>query len=796
MKKLKVGTLLITTLMTLIFIGKSVSADPADDYANAIKTAPHGITMDNIFTPGTGSSTSIANVMNLDDAGNAVAAGSADATKSIVKITDNKNQVGSIWSTDVNAFDLNANSTTSMWMYFGNQYGAAGDGMALVLQNDARGLAAISAGGESLGVWGSDTGDNNIQNSAIKNSWALEFDTHRNGSSSKGSGFDNIKIGDNHLANGYPAKSGTYERQGNFIIGYYNKMSHAGIINGSDSWLSNGSWHHVTLTYSSDSATEGTMTYTIDDKDPLSNDQQKGQPQTATIDKKEFASNGKVRWGFTGATGAKYENNIVMFEQVPNLVSAKATQKVSDVSQDDKDITDNGYVKSGDKIKFQTTLNYEGGLQDWRSIKAALRVPNDITLDKAATITYANGDKETFDTTVTSKIDLITKKMKDNLTKANNVAVITMVGTANKVDKDTVVSSLGGDFYGSNAIASSNDASFTIGEPANLSIEGLNSPSVEYETDATIKGTLKSSNATTEPDNLVTFYATINGNKIAKHPTITLIGDSGDFQDTVPAADLKYGDNAYTVYAVDKYGDTSPVAKTTIKVNSQKPIFALTDEGKTVDAPYTLQYQVTDDSKTVKIYYEEGSTTHELMETYDNSQTIGQMYSGKYELPNTLSVGKHELSVYAIDSDGNKSDVKTITVVVSGKIEITTVGNLDFGLQKIPAQTTVLSRPTDFSVDLETSLPGTWKLTASATDLTSKSNTLKDAIVYRDKSGDTLQTLDSTGIEIASGASSQTMTTKSWTKDAGVLIKADPSQVHKDSYTAEVNWTLSHTPAS
>ncbi|MHC9536558.1 hypothetical protein ACVQ8P_02005 [Dellaglioa sp. BT-FLS60] len=811
MKKLKVGTLLITTLMALIFIGKSVSAN--GDYDSAIKKAPHGITMENIFTPGTGSASGFTNnssVVTLDEAGNVVDAGSESAAKSVVKITDaTKNQLASIWSTPRNEFNLNQSSTTSMWMYFGNQSlpgnSDPGDGMALVLQNDRerdKGIGAISGGGESLGVWGIDTGGKDIQNSAIKNSWALEFDTHANKTNSKGSGFDIDGASGDHLASGYPAEPETYKyTQGSTIFTHYNKMIHNGVIDkGSNSWLSNGEWHHVTLKYVSNSPTEpGSMTYTIDDKNPTTDAKQTGSSAMVAIDKTKFnAADGLVLWGFTGATGAKFETNLAMFEQVPNLVSAKATQKVIDNTQKEKDVTNGGYVAGGDALNFQTTLDYKGGLQDWHSIEADLKVPNDISL-KSGTITYydANGDAtgvgETFNPT--SSLDVIKKKLSHSLTEKSPRAVISMFGTANKVAKDTVVTSAASEFNGTNAIVSSTDASFTIGATTTLAISGLNEPSVDQGADALVTGTLTSSNEATT-SNAVTFYSTINGKAIAKNPTITLTSATGKFEDNVPAADLKHGNNKYTVYAVDQYGDKSEVAETTIKVNS-KPVFTLTDEGQTVDAPYTLKYQVQDDSSSIKTYYQEGKDTPVLMDTFDNTK-INTLISGTYALPSTLSVGKHVLSVYATDSDDVPltSDVKKITVVVSGKIEITTVGNLDFGLQKIPAQTTVLSRPTDFSVDLETSLPGTWKLTASATDLTSDSNTIKGAIVYRDKSGDTLQTLDSTGIEIASGASSQTMTTKSWTKDAGVLIKADPSQVHKDSYTAEVKWTLSHTPAS
>jgi len=127
-------------------------------------------------------------------------------------------QLSSIWgkkkdetTEDDNYFDLKKKQTISAWLYFGDKYAYEGldgedpetvmglpDGMAFVIQDDDRGIEAISnlttaltakgitAPGQSLGVWGGVDVDNVSTNrriiggSAIQNSFALEFDTMQN----------------------------------------------------------------------------------------------------------------------------------------------------------------------------------------------------------------------------------------------------------------------------------------------------------------------------------------------------------------------------------------------------------------------------------------------------------------------------------------------------------------------------------------------------------------------------------------------------------------------------------------
>lgn len=116
--------------------------------------------------------------------------------------TKNIGTYGTIWSRDNKMWDLSQKQSISAWLSFGeynNSKLSNGEGMAFVLQNDPRKTTAMGAGLQGLGVYGLDytsiinfgisatpaTSDI-ISNTAIKNSIALEFDSHVNKASDTG----------------------------------------------------------------------------------------------------------------------------------------------------------------------------------------------------------------------------------------------------------------------------------------------------------------------------------------------------------------------------------------------------------------------------------------------------------------------------------------------------------------------------------------------------------------------------------------------------------------------------------
>lgn len=798
-KKLKL-TLLTFGLFFLVNV-TNIKADA--DYDSAKSSAPRAILMTNLFQTGNGNGvTSTSGMVGLTDT-NKDPTTSNPVAKTMVKITDAKNQKAAIWSTDANSFDINTNSKASMWIYFGSKTNTAGDGMALVFQNDAKGNAAIATkAGETLGVWGDDSAgggslDGTIKG-AIQNSWALEFDTHLNNGNSSGNAFDiDPNLASNHIASGYPADKATYTDNKTIINSY--KQNHLGIIN-YKGYLSNRTWHHVTIDYKSVSSSTGSMTYTIDDKKPISgtNDldptedtSQVGQTSTVPIDKTKFNSiSGKIQWGFTGSTGDSFENNLVMFESVPGLVNATAKQTMTDITQNNKDVSSNGEVKIGDKVKFTTEATYNGGKQAWKNIGGFLKYPTsnikwtgfeiDTLADDFPSI-YGNGPS-----------DLSGAPIPD-LSTPGQSSQISFIGEVMPVDVDTQVTVPTGQFIGSNAIIDSNPVSYTIkaGPKTLLTIDGLKDIGINYGTDAIISGTVKSSLGGNFAKGTIA-SVTLNGDTT---PIKSDVATDGKFSVMIPKDKLTTGEYTYTVQVTDPDGNTTQ--KYTQKMNI-KPVLTLNNNMGTVVAPYTLIFQVTDNSAAITTYYKEGDTgTPVELEKYTNAKP-GSTQNHSVKLDTTkLAIGTHELTVYSVDSEGNISNNQTITVVV-GLLSVSSDGSIDFN-NKIPAKRSILNRDTSYMLKLETSAAKNWTLSVTAGALTAKSDksTLKHSIIgFRDSDKVDMIPLSPTdGTIVISGVGQEGTIEKSWSADSGILLDVAPSEVKvAETYTSEINWTLSDVP--
>jgi len=328
-----------------------------------------------------------------------ISKGSADYGNpvDIIQMMDEKGsstQLSSIWgrrvndkdSTDENVdnyFDLGSKQKISLWLYFGdvdpyadldaNDFGTIKlglpDGLALVLQDDARGNGAIalsnsnlarSPGGETLGVWGSADPNfsifetsNLIGSSAIKNSLAVEFDTFQNEDEAKRGDlidnfFDGMKEGTSKIAKGqhiaweYPGgdtvdigpdiggitskpdvSPNTYYAN-SYQTGshwsptdhYFYGMNHRGIIQ--NQYLSgyeganDKPWRHFTLSYVPPEAgsTKAHISYAYNDKDYNGllkpvNQRDAVRNQEVDLSKVMKNNNRYVRWGFTAATGSR-----------------------------------------------------------------------------------------------------------------------------------------------------------------------------------------------------------------------------------------------------------------------------------------------------------------------------------------------------------------------------------------------------------------------------------------------------------------------------------------------------------
>lgn len=575
--KFKTGLLGILVMVGVLFMGSGLTGHAADtpdqdatDLTAAQASMPQGLPLNDYFTIGDFDGVNSAKVQ---DSTNPSTLGTQ-----AVQLTNGKDQLGTIWASSALAFDLSRNEKASMWMYFGNRKGQAGDGMAFVLQNDLRGTKATAldkngkpASGESMGVWGypddlTSVNSATVAKQAIQSSWALEFDTfvnnqYLNDNYMNATNFDN-NLRQPHVSAGFPAQTGTYQRKavniGGLNYDYATIMQHNNPIVGTDSsFLSNGNWHHLSLSWT---ASTNTMTYTIDDKDPTTGLAQAGQSRSTTISSSDLGGKTTALWGFTGSTGGNSESNLVSFEQIPGLVDGSATGTVTDLTQN-KTVADGGSVNTNDRLQLDYQLKYNSGSAPWRNVRAKLKVPTGITPTKGI-VTNPDGTTSSFD--VSNMTDqTLNVSLPQSLTISNPTAKITILAKASSTA--TTVPSSQGDFVGSNAITSATMNGFKVNQlSSSLTLLLMSQPTVTVDAGkgATILGMGSVMNGKVG-SNGITLHPTLNGQELA-----TTKFSPGSFSYAVPAESLKPGTNTLDMYASDTLGDVSNDLQVKINVGT------------------------------------------------------------------------------------------------------------------------------------------------------------------------------------------------------------------------------------
>ena len=554
------------------------------ELSSALDRAPRGIRIDEYFKFGNFAKNSA----------NLIATGFGD--KQAVQLTSDKNQLGTIWTSDAAEMNLNKDETASMWMYFGNRGQFSGDGMAFVMQNDGRGIEATSVDtngnpshGETLGVWGDDTKNMYTDNvalakSAIQNSWALEFDTYVNNFSSDSQqdmvtdvfnkppnffDFDFYKTAP-HLASAYPGKPSTYDIKNIGTTGrHYTRMKHEGVLISEYNtfWtLADGAWHHVTLSWNH---TDKTMTYTFNDKSPIptpgsSTDKELKSYTTQPLDLKEIdpKNTGKIRWGFTGSTGTNYETNLVIFEKVPGIVNAESTAQLTNTTTGSK-VTSNDTVSAGDRLQLDYDLRYLGGQKSWNNIVANLKLPKNITFT-SGTVTYQSGKQETIDLTQLDGQDLKTT-LGQNLSEDNATATLSLQGKATSTSSNgtsVAVAATTSNFIGDNAVTAAPLNGFKVKGTISYMSIALTGNSVNGETSVSAGKSVSLTGKVTYDRGYPDSNANIklHGNLNGRTLPMTALSNSdaqGVFTYTVPSTALLDGPNQLTLYASDARGNTS-----------------------------------------------------------------------------------------------------------------------------------------------------------------------------------------------------------------------------------------------
>ncbi|KLD56882.1 hypothetical protein WP50_37750 [Lactiplantibacillus plantarum] len=96
---------------------------PLVSKADVFDTAPAGLNLEGLFEPGKFDRNS-ATMQTVSKNGH---------SQHVIELTNDDNQVGAMWSTPVNRFNMRVDNQVSMWVNFGDK--AVSEGLAVVLQN-------------------------------------------------------------------------------------------------------------------------------------------------------------------------------------------------------------------------------------------------------------------------------------------------------------------------------------------------------------------------------------------------------------------------------------------------------------------------------------------------------------------------------------------------------------------------------------------------------------------------------------------------------------------------------------
>ncbi|HIW71611.1 MAG TPA: hypothetical protein H9875_03195 [Candidatus Levilactobacillus faecigallinarum] len=691
---------LLGLLLAVGVVGQTTTAHAetdAADYKRALASAPIGIDLTEYFTS---SASTVSGYPNNAS----VVATTNDTTTKAINLTNSGNQIGSIWTKGTSAggvqFNLAKKQRASMWLYFGQSgttgtsanSNAAGDGMAFVLQNGGTAVSPAYGGtyfGEPLGVWGIDsaamytpsgtdaTYTQRIAASAIQKSWALEFDTYindvkTNADVPNGLSFDadttNGTITQPHIASNYPGEASSYaiaKATGGSLLNQkrYATLKHNGLIQGSNyGFLADQKWHHVTLSWNPNAGDTGQMTYTFNDKNPTTGmAQASAQTATVDIDPAKLGSN-NVRFGFTGSTGGFTENNFVIFEQIPNVVSASATAKLTDTTTG-AEITSGATVKGNDRIRLDYRLSYDDGELDWDGLKAELTLPNNLTFS-SATVAYNDGTDANFSLAGLSNQQVVNELK--TLNSNNAWAKISLNGKVSNVAGDVPTAT--SYFRGTRAVTSAATVPFTVKAVTSTLGLTVDKPTVSVGggTDAKVTGKITLPSGSTMTNSDLKIHATVNGKDL---DTLTLSNadDLGKFSLTVPAGDLKEGDNTVVLYAVDSDGNTSAdvtvvvtvgtLAFDTVSTNSSFQNTVLTGSRQTVSTKKDWQLSIKD-TRAVGSQWNLYARISEPFASSGNNLSGSLVYEDTSGNINTIGTGNTLIETHAkTATDGSSVDV-------------------------------------------------------------------------------------------------------------------------------------------
>ncbi len=375
-----------------------------------------------------------------------------DGKRLVLPTSGSDTAITSAWSNaDNNYININQRQNISFWIYMGRS-NSSSQGAAFVLQNADDPISIANnngtiVGGETIGVWGDDThsrsNESALAKTAIPDSWALEFDTLKNGpdgsttTGDAGDYFDAYQknwgggrsLESQHVAWGYPGDASTYEAIGTSgsllnTKKYYlqNHQDPENLITRMNS-EKRLAWHHVTIVYNPPESDSNiaTLTYKVNDKDIYGIDfnhwgnipfEQSEIGHTVPLDLSKFNLNSnKLRFGFVTASAPSQmaviddgANTNILFETLPGLIQADTNAYIVNstgqnkiietdphqttntepnliLNSEDKGLATATRAHPGDSLKFKYLLNYISGRSNIDNATAKISLPDNINFE-------------------------------------------------------------------------------------------------------------------------------------------------------------------------------------------------------------------------------------------------------------------------------------------------------------------------------------------------------------------------------------------------------------------------------
>lgn len=802
---------ILTILTGFIYISNNYSVSFADTNS-AIASAPEGIDIDKYFYPVTKPTVVGAhNPFNVNFA--------SIKNNYILDLADGPSNYGALWgdASIKNYIDLRYPQTISAWLYFGsgdNDDTFNGQGMALVLQNDPRKEAALGAGGEGLGVDGFDSSTKKtsffdtstfsyspqeIAQTAIQNSLALEFDTQINdvtSSDSPGptlfsqynSGILNAYTNSVYSLNSYDTRDSRVSAPSGFSANTSLGASTGGFGHISFTFPSNpNSYYNTNMVSSSANAskfspfkssyslfhTENTTAYLVDGTDSYG--------KTTPWHHLTF------KWtppetGSTIGTATYYFNDKDMDGTLNPVGSGNVLNKsISKSTQVDTKIFNS---QSG-----QHTVLWGFTGSNSSNSKVASKL---VDFESIPSLVEAHATSSIFDQDLNKTItdDSTDKTVLGGDKVSLNYQLNYDTGNADWND-------IKAHFNLPKHFKLTPDAQNNIGTIyyANGIIEGI--PASSLATDKTyvsytLRSPLNSNNSTAK----ITFNGTVNNTtgkdlEVTKQPA-KFVGDTNISSVETPGFTIKYNPNwSMSMKPLTDKNLLYKQENATLDINPQLTYSDKHDFYDSDNIKYTFEVGNHTFSKTLPSdsNSDTSSNTIDLRELIDNDPSKIDFWS---LFPNQTDVS---VSVFATDKDGIKTPTQTFTVhVLQNKIlQIRTSKNIEFSDTTIFNKNKILHRKTNFILEI-TSFREPWSLSVSATPLEDGETPFNGSLVFIDQQNSMHPLTDAptfvTDDRTLHDPIKVDDISQKWDNNSGILLKQNGNS-KAGKYHATVTWTAS-----